>query len=127
MLRYFYLWLSIGWLMVISLAYFSLIHNPPEFNVSFEYFDKVRHFITYFFLMFWFSQIYNAARTRIFYLSFLIIMGAVLEVLQGLGGVRYFEYYDMLANSLGVILAWLITKGRLQDLLCYFETLLLRA
>jgi len=126
MLRYFYLWLGVGWLMVISLAYFSLIHNPPEFNISFEYFDKVRHFIAYFFLMFWFSQIYKAERIRFFYLSFLIILGAVLEVLQGLGGVRYFEYYDMLANSLGVILAWLITKGRLSNILFKFEILLLQ-
>ena len=59
MLRYFKLWLSIGWLMVVGLCYFSLISNPPELDIGIEYFDKVRHFVAYFVLMFWFAQLYK--------------------------------------------------------------------
>ena len=126
MLRYFSVWLSFGWVMVIALCYFSLISNPPEFNVEFKYFDKVRHFIAYFILMFWFSQLYKTNKVRLFYVVFFIAMGAVLEVLQGLGGVRYFEYYDMLANSLGVAVAWLITKRRFNNLFLYVESRILK-
>lgn len=121
MLRYFKLWLSIGWLMVAALCYFSLIANPPELDVDIEYFDKVRHFIAYFILMFWFAQLYKNNKSRIGYGLFFISMGIILEVLQGLGGVRYFEYYDMLANALGVVLAWLITKKRGDTLLLSVE------
>lgn len=121
MLRYYKLWLSIGWIMVLLLSYFSLVSNPPEFNIEFKYFDKVRHFIAYFILMFWFSQIYKTSNARLFYTLFFIFMGVAIEMLQGLGGVRYFEYYDMLANALGVALAWLMTKGKSKHLLFSLE------
>ena len=126
MLRYFNLWLSLGWIMVVLLSYFSLVPNPPEFNIELKHFDKVRHFIAYFILMFWFSQLYKTVNVRIFYILFFILLGVVLEILQGLGGVRYFEYYDMLANTLGVVFAWIITKGRLNQLLLFVENKLVK-
>lgn len=121
MLRYFKLWLSIGWLMVFLLCYFSLISNPPEIKFDLKYFDKVRHFIAYFILMFWFAQLYKTSKSRLFYFVFFIVMGVILEILQGMGGVRYFEYNDMLANSLGVMLAFLMTKGKFKTILLNFE------
>ena len=121
MLRYFKLWLSIGWLMVFLLCYFSLISNPPEIKFDLKYFDKVRHFIAYFILMFWFAQLFKTSKSRLFYFVFFIVMGVILEILQGMGGVRYFEYNDMLANSLGVMLAFLMTKGKFKTILLNFE------
>jgi VanZ family protein len=112
--------------MVLLLSYFSLVPNPPEFNIELKHFDKVRHFIAYFILMFWFSQLYKTVNVRIFYVLFFILLGVVLEILQGLGGVRYFEYYDMLANTLGVVFAWIITKGRLNQLLLFVENKLVK-
>ncbi|MFK5912951.1 MAG: VanZ family protein [Woeseiaceae bacterium] len=120
-LRYFKLWLIIGWAMVLLLSYFSLVPNPPEFNFRFNNFDKVRHFFAYFILMFWFSQLYQTRSSRMFYIMFFILLGVVLEILQELGGTRHFEYYDMLANSIGVVLAWWVTKGRLSTLLYFVE------
>ena len=123
MLRYFNFWLSIGWLMVVFLCYFSLTAHPPEFDIDFEYFDKVRHFIAYFVLMFWFAQLYKNNKNRMGFGIFFILMGVVLEILQGLGGVRYFEYYDMLANTVGVAIAWVITKKRWNTLFLSIENL----
>ena len=74
--------------------------------------------------MTWFAQLYKTFRARLFYVLFFISMGVILEILQGLGGVRFFEYYDMLANTLGVVFAWIITKGRLNSLLLSFETVM---
>ena len=124
-LRYFKLWFSIGWFMVIGLCYFSLISNPPELDIDFEHSDKVRHFIAYFILMFWFAQLYKKNMSRIGYGLLFISMGIILEVLQGLGGVRYFEYYDMLANTLGVVLAWLITKKHGDKILLSVERIII--
>jgi len=124
MLHYFKLWLGVGWLLVMTMCYLSLTSSPPEFHIEFKSIDKLGHFLAYFILMFWFAQLYKASRTRLFYVLFFILMGVVLEILQGLGGIRYFEYYDMLANSLGVALAWFITKGRLNNLLLSFEALI---
>ena len=121
MLRFFNLWLSIGWLMVLLVCYFSLMSDPPEFNIEFEYLDKLEHFFSYFILMAWFAQLYKTFQTRLFYVLFFVSMGVILEVLQGLGGVRFFEYGDMLANTLGAVLAWFLTKTRLNNVLLSFE------
>ena len=126
MLRYFNLWLSFGCLMILTVCYLSLTSSPPELDIDFKYIDKLEHWLAYFVLMLWFSQLYKSVRTRFFYLLFFILMGVVLEVLQGLGGIRYFEYGDMLANTLGAVTAWLITKYRLNNLLFSFEKLLLK-
>ena len=124
MLRYFNLWLSIGWLMVLLICYFSLTPNPPDFNIEFEYLDKLEHFISYFILMVWFAQLYKTFNTRLFYVVFFVCLGVILEILQGLGGVRFFEYSDMLANTLGVVFAWFITKTRLDNILLVFERMI---
>lgn len=121
MLRYRNIWLSMGWGLVFLVSYLSLSSNPPDFYSEFEYGDKIKHFSAYFGLMFWFAQLYKNIKTRIVYVIFFILMGIILEVLQGLGGVRFFEYGDMLANTLGVAIAWLLTKGRLNNILFSFE------
>lgn len=121
MLRYFNLWLSFGWLLVLTMCYLSLTSNPPDFNIEFEYIDKLGHFAAYFILMAWFSQLYITLSLRVFYVLFFISMGVILEILQGLGGIRHFEYYDMLANTLGVLFAWVVTRGKLKTLLFVFE------
>ncbi|MCK4864781.1 MAG: VanZ family protein [Gammaproteobacteria bacterium] len=104
------------------MCYVSLTSTPLEFHIEFKYIDKVGHFFAYFILMAWFAQLYRSPRARLFFVLFFISMGVILEILQGLGGVRFFEYYDMLANTFGVASAWLITKGRLNSLLLSFET-----
>lgn len=121
MLRYFKLWLSLGWLLVIAIFYISLTPSPPVINIGIEYLDKIEHLSSYFILMFWFSQLYQKNRTRLFFMLLFISMGVVIEILQGLGGVRYFEYLDMLANTVGVALAWYFTKGQTKFLLLAFE------
>lgn len=123
MLRYFNLWLSCGWLMVLMMCYLSLTSNLPDFNIEFEYIDKLGHFASYFILMAWFAQLYKTFQARLFYVLFFVFMGMILEVLQGLGGTRFFEYNDMVANTLGITFAWLITKGRLKNLLLFFENM----
>ncbi|GMR16014.1 MAG: hypothetical protein BMS9Abin31_0314 [Gammaproteobacteria bacterium] len=125
MLRYFKLWWFIGWLLVIAICYLSLAPIPPDFDIKFKYVDKLEHFLTYLLLTGWFAQLYQTKQSRLFYLVFFILMGMLLEVLQGLGTVRVFEYSDIVANSAGVLMAWQITKGRLKNLLLYFETQLI--
>ena len=120
-MRYFNLWLVLGWLFVLLVCYFSLMSNPPKFDVKFEHLDKLEHMLSYFIMMGWFAQLYQTKQSRIFYALFFIVLGALLEILQGMGQTRMFEYSDMLANATGVLLAWYITKGKLKELLLTFE------
>lgn len=127
MLRYKKFWLFIAWTYVFIVCYLSLMSNPPDLNIEFKYIDKLEHFIAYLILMTWFAQIYKSNKSRIYYGMFFITMGIVIEILQGLGQVRYFEFGDMFANTLGVVFAWQITKGKLKyGLLAFEEKILIK-
>jgi len=109
------LWLIIGYAMVAFVVYSSLESAPIEV-INFEGSDKVMHMTAYFGLMGWFLQIYHARKAQI------ILACAFIAILQGLGGVRFFEFYDMLANSTGVLLAWSLVKTPFPQLLQYIES-----
>ena len=124
-MRYFNLWLVIGWLFVLLVCYFSLMSNPPKFDVKFEHLDKLEHMLSYLILMSWFAQLYQTKQSRIFYALFFIILGISLEILQGLGQTRFFEYADMLANTTGVMIGLALTKGKFKNTLSLLEHKLL--
>ncbi|MFW2372937.1 MAG: VanZ family protein, partial [Gammaproteobacteria bacterium] len=109
-LRYRSLWLFIGWSLVILVIYGSLTTKPVQLDV--RYFDKFSHLFSYFVLMGWFVQIYSKYSQRLFWTLFFVALGIALEYLQALGGVRYFEWADMLANSTGVLLALMLAPTR---------------
>jgi len=97
-------WLALGWGLVAAIVWLSLTPSPPK--VDFEQSDKVGHFLAYGSLMFWFSQLYVAPKTRLAYAAGFAAMGVALEFIQGWTGYRDFEVYDMLANGTGVALGW---------------------
>jgi VanZ family protein len=119
-LRYKTLWLSIGISLIITVIVLSLMAPPKDMMEALPS-DKLGHFIAYFVLMGWFAQIYHTNKQRWLYLIGFLILGLSLEILQGLGGVRHADWLDMLANSAGVISAFLLTKTRLAYILVYVE------
>ena len=121
MLRYFNLWLTLGWLLVLFVCYLSLTPTPPKIDVKFEHLDKLEHLLAYFLMMSWFAQLYQSKQSRLFYIMFFILLGVSIEILQGMGTSRFFEYTDMLANTAGVLTSWFMTKGKLKDALISFE------
>lgn len=91
------------------MIWLSLTPHPPE-PVSFAGVDKLEHLAAYGCLMLWFSVAYRG-RARWIVAGWLIVLGVALEILQGWGGIRYFEYADMAANSSGVLLSgWLASR-----------------
>jgi VanZ family protein len=106
--RFKKIWLNIGWSLVIAVIVLSLIPAPMIQTVDNG--DKVEHIIAYFVLMLWFAQIYHTPRQRIQCMIGFLLLGAVLEILQGLSGIRQADWVDMVANSVGVVLAWQLTN-----------------
>ena len=125
-LKYRRLWLTLGWLLVTSVWYLSLTPKPPQIDLGIDFFDKISHFLAYATMMGWFMQLYHARRTRMVYALGFVCMGIVIEYLQGMGPDRLFEYADMLANSLGVLAAWLFIRGNLQQTFSAMEKQLSR-
>jgi VanZ family protein len=123
-LRFKWLWLLIGYGSIVLVVYLSLVSDPVSIANVMPLQDKVLHMIAYFFLAFWFVQIYHVRQHMMFWLAFFLCLGLLMEYLQGLGAARYSEVGDMVANMLGVAIALVLSKTRLRYMLVGFERLL---
>lgn len=101
-MRFTYLWLTVGWLLVASVVWLSLTPAPPRIPGEFDGSDKVGHWLAYFILAGWFVQLYRSWGPRLLYGLLFVALGIGLEFLQEWGGVRSFEVTDMVAGTLGV-------------------------
>ena len=113
-------WLGFGWLWIVLVCYLSLMPHPPE-PVSFEGVDKLEHLLAYAGLMLWFCQVYVTRTARISVLVGLGSLGVCIEILQGMGSYRYFEFTDMLANTVGVSIGWGLAHTRLGCVISVLE------
>lgn len=107
--RYHFLWLSVGIGLIGAIVYLTLTSNPiplPDIKMA----DKVGHLSAYAVLMGWFGQLYTRKNQLIILAVAFCVMGITLEILQGMGGQRMFEYADMMANALGVMLGLWLTR-----------------
>ncbi len=123
-LKWFRHWWLLGWGWVCLIWYLSLSTKPHGIDLGIEFSDKLGHFIAYAWLMLWFGNLYQSMNGRLVFAGIFILMGIGLEILQGLGQVRQFEYFDMLANTAGVLIGLLTLLTPLAKLLCWIEALL---
>jgi len=87
----------------------------------------VGHIVAYGWLMFWFAQLHRAARIRLLLAAGFFALGVMLECAQGLMGYRMFDYADMAANGIGIVIAFFLARTRLQNALLALEGLIARA
>ncbi len=120
-LRYTQWWLAIGIILIVALIIASLMPVPTVMTTFPAHTDKLEHLVAYFVLMGWFVQIYHLPAQRLRLALFFIILGLLLEVLQGVSGIRQADWADMVANSLGVLLAWQIGKTQFSYLFFHIE------
>ena len=95
--------LAIAFAMLIFI--FSLVQiDTSEISI---FNDKILHFLAYFCLA---NFVLKASETtKVSYLLIIIFsMGVLIEIIQGNLGLRYFEYMDIIANSLGILAGFLI-------------------
>jgi VanZ family protein len=104
--KFFYF--ALGWTFLIAfLSLVSFVKMPP---VSIPSKDKYAHFVFYFILtlswMLSFKEVDNKFLFKI--MGIIVMYGIIIEVLQGEFTVsREADVYDVLANSLGVFVAYL--------------------
>lgn len=117
-LRYFPVWLAIGWLLIVAVIYTSLVSSGvPEVA---PHSDKVGHFVAYSVLALWFSQLYTA-RARLGWAIAFVALGALLELLQTLTASRICDAADLAANAVGVLFGWLLGSLIETNPLAHFE------
>lgn len=115
-------WLAIGWLLIALVIGLSLMPSPPEIPGD----DKLTHLLVYAVLMVWFGQLYRRPQVRVAYALALVVLGLALEFTQGVGGYRWFEWADAVANAAGVLLALLALNRGADGLLSWWERHVMR-
>lgn len=100
------LWLALGWLLVAAVWWVSLTPSPVETGI--DQGDKIGHLLAYFCLMAWWGQL-DPRHLRL--LGLFMLMGLLLEGLQGLSPVRQPSLPDLFANATGALLGWLATRA----------------
>lgn len=104
------MWLAIGMLLLMLLIYGSLA--PAKALPVVGGTDKFWHAATYFVVMAYFSQIDARLQRRLSIAVALIALGIVIEFIQPLVN-RHFDWFDALANAVGVTLALVMSLSPL--------------
>jgi len=119
-----FLWLTIGYALVMLVVYLSITSSPVDLEIGFPYEDKLFHILAYFTLMAWFAQIYHDRFQRNMIAIVFVFMGVTLEYIQAYDPSRYFEYADMLANTIGVALGFVVALSEAKNTLFKFEKMI---
>ena len=98
------LWRVGGWLGVALTLALSL--GPPTVGNDTSQLDKLAHLAGYGVLMFWWAQLIIRRRWRL--AVAVVAFGGAIELLQGLAPERQPDPWDALANTVGVLLGWLV-------------------
>ena len=117
-LAYKKLWLLIGGALVVLLLYGSLA--PAKALPPLAGSDKLWHAGSYFVVMAYFSQIYWRVSERLLIAAALIALGVAIEFIQPYVN-REFDWFDALANGVGVVAAFLLSLSPLSSILRYVD------
>lgn len=106
--------LTLAVLATIIIAVLSLTAIPKiNFGLEIKSSDKILHILAYFTLStVWFLALQKKMShlySRFFLIFSLVIYGIILEILQGgITNYRTGDFYDVIANTIGVLLAVLL-------------------
>jgi len=119
-MKYLYLWKSIGFFYLLLILIVSLM-PVPQIDTGINQSDKIIHFLIYFIMQSWFGQsgLYSIKLINILLLT--ICFGIIIEILQSQTSYRQFELYDIYANSLGSLTAYVLLFTPFKNTLIYFD------
>lgn len=125
-LRFLVIWRIIAFMNIALIIFLSIVPGPKDMGQLIGM-DKLLHVLAYAFTMFWCRMCYSEKKHIIMFSIGLILMGGTLEIMQGLTGYRMMSAYDMIANSIGVLLGLVLARTRLSMLLSNVERLFINS
>ncbi len=115
--RYRQLWQIIGSIIVVLIVVLSLI-PAPSVGIELDQGDKYGHVLAYFAAMFWQLMLRARFKFNLFWGLGLFVLGGFLELAQGyLTDYRAMDEMDLLADGIGVLLAFLLAQTPMRTLL----------
>jgi VanZ family protein len=115
-------WALGGWGLIVTVIMLSLLPMPsPKLGfILFDNIDKMEHALTYATLTLWFAQICPKCTWARIGLK-LLTLGVIIELLQGVTTYRNFSFWDIGANTLGILIGWSLSIAGLSRALAYLE------
>lgn len=93
--------------LIVAEVWLSLVPIDQDI-VTFEYSDKVVHFLMHGFNVVFAALVFSKAGTYRGVLIFLLLLGPAIEVLQGMTESRTASVADGLANAAGFLVAYVL-------------------
>jgi VanZ family protein len=118
-LRFKNIWRLIAYLIVLTIIVLSLIPDPEKIT-PFHASDKIMHALVYAFAMLWFGFCFKGKKLFTS-AAVLVLLGIVLEIIQGQTGYRTMDFYDGVADCVGVFIGLMLSFSRLSNALQYIE------
>ncbi len=121
-LKYLHLWKLISLLMIFA-TFFVCLMKAPSTGVKISHLDKIAHFMIYFSLIVWNTQVFEKRNFK-FLIFFLFLMGLLIEIIQYFLPWRSFEWQDLGVNILGTLIGYFFIKDhhhfleKLEERLC---------
>jgi VanZ family protein len=111
---------AITWTVFITYLSLATINSSLGSTLQIPHKDKIVHFIFYFgFVLLWtisFNAIPYKTKIGLFILLIAIVYGIVMEIFQGLLTIdRTPDGNDVIANSSGAVIGWIVAKKYLQN------------
>lgn len=103
--RAFYLWVIRGWffLLFLVIAYMAFTPSSAPMALMQTLGDKICHFLAFFILFLFLDFSFPKDRLR-YKFYFLCLYGGIIEYVQFLLGYRVFEWQDLVADGMGLVL-----------------------
>ena len=119
-MHYRTVWIFLGVIYIAVILAGSLL-RMPDINIYISHTDKLVHFLMYFALVGWFIQLYHHSGSRSLILLGAIVLGLLIEFLQGMTSYRTFDLVDVMANSSGAICAFLLARTSFDSILGHID------
>ena len=100
----------IFWLCLLSTIFLSLM--PITGQQLFELQDKIGHATVYATLYFLVVQAYGHRLPLWLLVIVIVAFGLCMELAQSMTSYRYGDPWDLLANTVGVVVIWLVFSAR---------------
>ena len=96
----------VGSILILGLLIYLHFMQPPSISVGLPLFDKLLHFLMFFFTMMWFM--YVTKKWLVSAVS-LLLLALVLEWIQMNYIInRSFDWFDLIADGIGIVLCFLL-------------------
>ena len=95
-----------GSVLILGLLIYLHFMQPPSIDIGLTLFDKLFHFLMFFFTMMWFMYITKNWLASAFSL---IILGLILEWIQMNYIInRSFDWFDWIADGAGILICFVL-------------------